>query len=102
MLYLYVAKHWKLNAAAAMSYPKILRSLVSASPFTLFLYSARARNTDLPCRFVSPPPRCSTQQAGDVDERMKRVGAQACVNTVCSYRSDTFPLRISPPPHALP
>lgn len=85
-----------------MSYARILIFLVLDVPFTLSLCSARAGKTVLPCRVVSPPPRCSTQQAGDVEERMKGVGAQACVNTVYSYRSDRFPLRIFPLPHALP
>lgn len=74
----------------AMLCPKILTSLVSAAPFTLFLCSARAGKAVLPCHVISPPPRCSAQRAGDVEERMKRVGARACVNILRSYRSDTF------------
>lgn len=85
-----------------LSYPKILTSLMSAGPFTLLLCSARSGKTVLPCHVVSPPPRCSIQQAGDVEQKMKGVGAQACVNIRYGYRSDTLPLRNSPLPRAVP
>ena len=75
---------------------------MSAGPFTLLLCSARARKIVLLCHVVSPPPRCSTQQTGDIEEKMKGVGAQACVNITYGYRFDTLPLRNSPLPHAVP